>query len=102
MTTAFRCGLHRLHVTLCALALLLAGCAGERGRVGAARPEDVRARIVSLLPASTPDRDGWAADIETAFRIAAPRRPACRHCWCMARSPSARRTGAATASASTR
>lgn len=33
----------------------------------APRPADVRAQIVSLLPASTPDRAGWAVDIYAAM-----------------------------------
>jgi len=32
-----------------------------------ARPEDVRARIATLLPASVADRPGWAVDIYAAF-----------------------------------
>jgi len=31
------------------------------------RPAEVRARIVRLLPATLPDRKGWAADIHAAF-----------------------------------
>lgn len=31
------------------------------------RPDDVRAQIVKLLPANTPDRKGWAVDIYAAF-----------------------------------
>ena len=31
------------------------------------KPEEVRARLVRLLPARVPDRAGWAADIQTAF-----------------------------------
>jgi hypothetical protein len=31
------------------------------------RPEEVRARIAELLPASVPDRPGWAVDIYAAF-----------------------------------
>jgi hypothetical protein len=47
----------------------LAGCTGdERFRDTAPpRPADVRAQIASLLPANTPDRQGWAFDIYAAF-----------------------------------
>lgn len=31
------------------------------------RPDDVRAQIVALLPASVPDRRGWAVDVYAAF-----------------------------------
>jgi uncharacterized protein DUF1615 len=44
---------------------LLAGCAS--GPTAPARPEDVRAQIVALLPASVADRPGWAVDIYAAF-----------------------------------
>jgi hypothetical protein len=52
-----------------ALALLLAGCAGDDrlGEAPAPRPAEVRAQIASLMPASTPDRAGWAVDIYAAF-----------------------------------
>jgi hypothetical protein len=47
---------------------LLAGCASEPTRTRAElRPEDVRAQITSLLPASVADRPGWALDIYAAF-----------------------------------
>jgi len=49
----------------CALALLLASCTepGPPPR----RPEDVRAQIVRLMPATVRDRKGWAVDIYAAF-----------------------------------
>jgi hypothetical protein len=50
-----------------AAALALAGCASEPTRAPP-RPEDVRAQIVSLLPATVPDRAGWALDIYSAFQ----------------------------------
>lgn len=52
-----------------ALALLMAGCAGDErlGEPPAPRPAEVRAQIVSLMPASAPDRAGWAVDIYAAF-----------------------------------
>lgn len=54
-------------VVLCVAAL--AGCTGdERLREPSPpRPADVRAQIASLLPSTTPDRQGWAADIYAAF-----------------------------------
>jgi len=51
------------------IATALVGCAvddGVRGPVPP-RPADVRAQIVSLLPANMPDRTGWAADIHASF-----------------------------------
>ncbi|MBE0612544.1 MAG: DUF1615 domain-containing protein [Burkholderiales bacterium] len=58
---------------LAALTLLvltaLAGCATDDSlrQTPAPRPEEVRALITDLLPAGTPDRQGWAADIYAAF-----------------------------------
>ena len=46
--------------------LLVAGCASGPAHQPL-RAEDVRAQIVSLLPASVPDRAGWAVDIYAAF-----------------------------------
>jgi len=46
--------------------IALAGC-GTAPPATPARPEDVRARIVALLPASVADRPGWALDIYAAF-----------------------------------
>lgn len=43
----------------------LAGCASdERAREAARSPAEIRARIEKLMPAGTPDRAGWAADIQ--------------------------------------
>lgn len=57
---------HRLASLL--LAALLAACAsGERTEAPERRPADVRAQIVSMLPASVPDRSGWAVDLYAAF-----------------------------------
>lgn len=57
---------------LVALALL-GGCAATKPRPAQRDPAEVRAQLVSLLPASTPDRDGWARDIQLAFeRIDVP------------------------------
>jgi hypothetical protein len=45
---------------------VLAGC-GTPATRAPERPEDVRARIASLVPASVADRPGWALDITAAF-----------------------------------
>jgi len=50
-----------------AASALLAGCISEPTRTRAPRPDEVRAQIVSLLPASVVDRPGWAVDITAAF-----------------------------------
>lgn len=50
--------------SLVAASLLVAGCGTAPPP---ARPEDVRARITELLPASVVDRPGWAIDIYAAF-----------------------------------
>ncbi|WP_152224045.1 DUF1615 domain-containing protein [Pseudomonas sp. SCB32] len=46
--------------------LALAGC-GTRTSTPEATPEDVRAKVVKLMPASVADRPGWARDIQVAF-----------------------------------
>jgi len=46
---------------------LLAGCSSEKNTVSTQRPEQVRADIVSLMPANVADKQGWAKDISTAF-----------------------------------
>lgn len=51
-----------------ALTAWLAGCAvDDRPQRQPPRPDDVRARIVALMPASTPDRAGWAVDVYAAL-----------------------------------
>lgn len=46
----------------------LAGCAVEQGNVKPPpRPDEVRARIVASIPATVPDRSGWAVDMYAAF-----------------------------------
>jgi hypothetical protein len=52
-------------IAICAS--LLAGCASAPTGPRARAPEDVRAQIVALLPASVADRPGWALDIYAAF-----------------------------------
>lgn len=46
---------------------LIAGCASSPESGSPPRPDEVRARIVSLMPASTTDRAGWATDIYAAM-----------------------------------
>jgi len=48
------------------LATLLAGCASQPSQEGR-QPADVRAELVRKIPASTADREGWAADIQAAL-----------------------------------
>jgi Protein of unknown function (DUF1615) len=55
------------------LLAVLAGCAVDNERnarsVAPPRPDEVRARIVSLMPSSVPDRAGWAVDIYAALTV---------------------------------
>ncbi len=51
-----------------ALALALAACAGTPVQTGPT-PEQIRADLARRIPASVPDRAGWAADIQTAFAV---------------------------------
>jgi hypothetical protein len=50
--------------------LLLAGCAHdrERGTETELTPSQVHALILHLLPSTVADRDGWATDMQAAFR----------------------------------
>ena len=57
---------NQLIISLATL-LLLAGCASQGSRDAAPKPDQVKAQIVRLLPASTVDRQGWANDIYSAF-----------------------------------
>ncbi|MDF2641425.1 MAG: hypothetical protein K0R45_697 [Pseudomonas sp.] len=47
--------------------MVLAGCGTQRPAEPQLTPEQVRAQIMRLIPAQTPDRKGWAADIQSAF-----------------------------------
>jgi outer membrane murein-binding lipoprotein Lpp len=48
--------------------LILAGCTStKKTATPAQNPRDVKADIVRLLPASAPDKKGWATDITAAF-----------------------------------
>jgi len=46
--------------------LAFAGCA-RQPVAPPPHPNEVRAKIAQLMPADIPDRNGWAADIQTAF-----------------------------------
>ena len=45
----------------------LGGCASQSSTPRTPSPSEVRSQIVSLMPASVPDRPGWAVDIYAAF-----------------------------------
>jgi len=45
----------------------LGGCASRPSTPRTPSPSEVRSQIVSLMPASVPDRPGWAVDIYAAF-----------------------------------
>lgn len=53
--------------TASALLLSLAGCGTQQPDVPAPRPDEVRAKIVRLIPSTIPDRQGWATDIYSAL-----------------------------------
>lgn len=58
------------HGALSILLVLLAACSSQRSnQPPAPSPEQVRAKLVQLLPAKVTDREGWAADIETALNV---------------------------------
>jgi hypothetical protein len=63
MSLARRC----LAAAAFAFLVVLAGCAAPGVRGPERRPEDVRAETARLLPPGAKDRDGWAADIASAF-----------------------------------
>lgn len=53
---------------IAAAGVLLAACGTQRShQAPELTPGQVRAQIVRLMPAKTADREGWAADIQTAF-----------------------------------
>lgn len=45
----------------------LVGCGTQQTKVPATPPAEVQARIARLIPGDIADRQGWAADIQTAF-----------------------------------
>ncbi len=58
----------RVYVLLGFLLTMLIGCATPGARQTPQRsPAEVRAQLVQLMPAKTVDREGWAAEIQTAF-----------------------------------
>jgi len=51
-----------------AAALLLSACGTQRSQEGPElTPGQIRAQILRLMPAKVPEREAWAADIQTAF-----------------------------------
>ena len=50
------------------LTLLLTACASAPGQSPGRSPEEVRTQLVTLLPATLADREGWAQDIQLAFQ----------------------------------
>lgn len=50
------------------IALLLAACTPPEPRPRARTPEDIRAQLRRLMPATLQDRAGWASDIQAAFQ----------------------------------
>jgi hypothetical protein len=48
------------------LAAVLAGCANPPPRP-TRPPDEVRAQLISLIPSTIPEREGWATDIQGAF-----------------------------------
>jgi len=57
-------------VAMLAALLVLGGCTSRGDVMPAGRtPGEVRAQLVGLLPATTVDREGWAADIQAAFQL---------------------------------
>lgn len=58
----------RLLPALC-LAALLAGCQSLREQPPSPSPDEVRANLQKMIPASIKDGPGWGADIQTAFSL---------------------------------
>ena len=52
---------------LCGLLILLGACSSTPDKASR-EPDDVRAQLVTLLPATLADREGWAQDIQFAFQ----------------------------------
>lgn len=65
-----RSRVHALHgLWLAAAALLVAACSSPGPGRTERTPAEVRAQLASLLPRDLQDRDGWAADIQSAFQL---------------------------------
>lgn len=54
---------HVLHIALISIVLALLSACENSGPT----PEEVRAKLTRLIPATVKDREGWAADIQYAF-----------------------------------
>lgn len=54
-------------VTGLLMLLALAGCSSRSAEPPPPNPDEVRAKIVRLMPATARDRQGWASDIYAAF-----------------------------------
>ncbi|KAB0726661.1 DUF1615 family protein, partial [Pseudomonas aeruginosa] len=54
-------------VTGLLMLLALAGCSSRSAEPPPPNPDEVRAKIVRLMPATVRDRQGWASDIYAAF-----------------------------------
>ncbi|MBA1279644.1 DUF1615 family protein [Pseudomonas sp. MTM4] len=60
--------LHRALAVMGSVVLLsLAGCGSRQPEIPAPRPDEVRAKIVRLIPSDIPGRQGWATDIYASF-----------------------------------
>jgi Protein of unknown function (DUF1615) len=67
MTDALRPRAWRNATLALVVAALIAALGGCTGTASQRTPEQVRAQLRQLIPASVPDRAGWAADIQGAF-----------------------------------
>lgn len=56
-------------VVLLAILALLGGCVSPQPRSPSRTPDEVRAQLIQLIPPKTPDRAGWAADIQSSFQL---------------------------------
>lgn len=66
--TGFAHAVRHVAIGITSAALLtLAGCGTQQPETPVPRPDEVRSKIVSLIPSTIPDRQGWATDIHAAF-----------------------------------
>ncbi len=61
------CRIHRICL-VAGIALILLACTPPEPRPRTATPEEIRAQLRRLMPASLQDRAGWASDIQSAFQ----------------------------------